>query len=252
MPTVLMRSALAISVIAASSYHVRLAGAQATTGVVTFRVNHAGAPSETITQSIKGNRMRLDMSREGSSADKQGAMIMDNDAHTTTVIIPERKQYMVMSANDVTGMGPMRPRPVPSSSMMPADLKIEKTGRTEVVAGVKCDVYHGSSMKNGKKEEGEVCVADGVGFAILQMANGGMMGGAARSIPQMDQFRDLLKGGRGILKITQIVDGKPVVQLEAIKIDRSAPSDAVFAPPSDYTKFDPSSMMRNRPPRPKP
>ncbi len=247
------RAVVGAALVAAGVIGARAANAQAAfTGVITFRSYGSGGKVETLTQTMRGHRVRFDM---GSGADAgakaKGAWMIDGDSHTTTILIPERKQYMQFTAEDIKrnadrmaaspGAAAMRARL--DSATKNGKLDVTKTGRTETVAGVKCDVYHVVGVSRGKKKEGEFCVADGVGFALLDMAVGGggmgaMGGNPAAGIPEIAALRDVLKGNRGILKITEIENGQSVTKLEAIKIDRATPSDAAFAIPAGFTKFE--------------
>ncbi|MEP6692673.1 MAG: DUF4412 domain-containing protein [Gemmatimonadaceae bacterium] len=231
-------------------------------GTITFRSYEKSGPGQTMVQTTKGHRLRFDMgSGEGGGTKEKGAWMMDGDSHTTTILIPERKQYMQITPDDIKRNAERMtssPRATAARARVDSVMKaskydITKTGRTETVAGVKCEVYHASGMSNGRKHEGDVCVADGVGFALLDMAMGGGammgMGNPASRMPEMNALRDLLKGNRGVLKLTEVENGQNVTRLEAIKIDRTTPSDAVFAVPPGYTKFEMPSFP-GRPPKP--
>ena len=61
---------------------------------------------------------------------------------------------------------------------------------------------------------------------------------------QFEQFRQLVGGNKGILKVTKIEDGKVVPQLEAIKIEPKPVSDDAFKPPAGYTEVKMGDMIR--------
>jgi hypothetical protein len=117
----------------------------------------------------------------------------------------------------------------------------EKTGKTEKVAGITCDVWHYKGVDgSGNPEEGEACVAKGAGLMVNRLSGGAMsrfytLGGQA--------FSDALMNDAGVLKVTK--NGK--VTLEAVRAQATSVPDAMFAPPPDYTPLDMSQM--GRPPR---
>ena len=132
----------------------------------------------------------------------------------------------------------------------PGKLSFKNTGKTEIVAGVPCQVWYGTWDDADKKEEGEACVANGVGFALAELtfANPMMRPGASGSA-RFEQYRELVGGNKGILKVTKIEDGKRVPQLEAVKIERTPVSDDAFKPPAGFTELRLHDMMmqaRNR------
>ena len=237
---------LVCAIVASAGAAVRPAGAQVN-GTVTMRRYGENGTTSTFTETRKGHKIRFDAPEEKGERGGfgGGAFIVDDDAHVTTILMPERKQYMQITAADAQRFGDMaRMRAGEQggrSDASPPDFKIEKTGRTEVVAGVKCDIYHASGTHDGKLEQGEVCIAEGAGFTPFDMGGGAMMGRmnrASRDVPQVQEFRELLRGDRGIMKVWRIENGKPMVEMEVTKVDRSAPSDATFQPPPDYTKFE--------------
>jgi hypothetical protein len=207
-------------------------------GVITYRTHESGEKGGLMTIATKGNKVRMESG--DSAAASQGAWIFDGDAHTSTIIMPSRKMYMRSSTDqpmaDMPGMA-KKPDDTP-----PPKIDITKTGRTETVAGVSCDVYHGTTVTEGKTEEGEMCVAKGVGFAMPDMMGGGMGRRNPVEAQRYAALRQVLGNDRGILKITKIVDGKPTVVMEATKVERKSLPNAVFEPPPDYTQFQMPQM----------
>ena len=210
-------------------------------GVITFQSDRSGGKSDTFVQTTKGNKLRLD--GFGSS---QGTMIIDNDAKTMIIVEPEKKQYMLMTQEDAKQMqammGPMMHQ---QHATDPSKYKFEKTGKSEVVAGAPCEMWHGVyTGEKGEKEEGDACVAEGVGFALADLTfNNPMLQQTGAARDQMEQFRQLVGGNKGILKATNTKDGKPSTQLEATKIERKVVGDDVFAPPAGYKEIRISDMM---------
>jgi hypothetical protein len=215
-------------------------------GVITY-LDHSKSDGKTTTmvQTTKGNKAKF----EGLGG-QQGAVIFDGDNHSMIMVQPEKKQYMTVTQADMDQWAAMVK---PMAEKMQAakrekggegkdDFKIDlsKTGRTETVAGTKCEVWRGTTVdEDGTKKEGEVCVAQGVGFAFFDiMMNNPMMQA------QMQKFKQVLSGGKGVLKFTSIEGGKPFVQMEATKIDRRSVSDAELQPPAGYTGTSMGAMIQ--------
>jgi hypothetical protein len=213
-------------------------------GVITFTSYHDGKPT-TFVQTTKGHKVRLD-----GMGGNPGAMIVDGDAKVMMMVEPQKKQYFTMTEEDAKQsqamMAPMLERAKGANRHAePGKFNFSNTGRTETVAGVPCQVWHGVYTSESKKEEGDACVANGVGFALAELTFANPMarqGGAGYE--QFEQYRQLVGGNKGILKVTKIEDGKPVPDLEATKIERKAVSDDAFKPPVGYTEIKMGDMMK--------
>ena len=209
----------AVCVFVTGSSHL---SAQGFDGVIQFvsYENHADHP-DTMTQITKGSKIRFEgMGKSG------GAMIMDGN--TRLMLVPTQKMYMEMPAT----LGAHGAAEEGAKHHGVA----EKTGKTEVVAGVRCNVWHYKETKSdGSAHEGEACIARGTGFMINRLT-GGMAGnyfnagGAA--------FAAEMKNGGGIMKVTE--NGK--VALIAVKIEATSVPDAMFLPPEGYTKMGARGM----------
>ena len=209
-------------------------------GVITFTNYSNSGKASTFVQTTKGRKVRLD----GMGGSEQGSMIVDGDAKVMMMVEPAKKQYITMTDEDMKQtqamMGPMMEKRSESGKY-----SFSNTGRTETVAGVPCQVWRGVRTNQGKQEEGEACVANGVGFALAELTFANPMahrGGAGYE--QYEQFRQLVGGNRGILKVTKIEDGKPVPQMVATKIERKPVSDDAFKPPAGFTEVKMGDMMK--------
>jgi hypothetical protein len=196
------------------------AGAQTGfTGTVTYENHSQNGNASTLVEIQKGNKTRIEL------GGGQGAGIIDRDAGTMTVIMAAQKSYMTFPQ-----------RPVDQAAMGKQStgdkLTFTNTGKTKIVAGVPCEIYHGTVLRNGKPEEGDACIAKGVGLNPLDFIGAPDLRGGMS--PEIAALRDLLKDGRGVLEAITYHNGQPTVELEAKQIDRSTPSDAAFIPPADY------------------
>jgi uncharacterized protein DUF4412 len=223
-------------------------------GVTTF-VQHSKTDGKTTTmiQTTKGKNVRVEGLENGS------IMIFNGTDHSMIMVEPEKKQYMTISQADMEQMGAMMKAMtdrMKAANPGKGDAKGErdqlkfdfsKTGRTETVAGTKCEVWHGSSTDSeGKKREGEACVAQGAGFALYDIMLNNPMAAHMRGSMQreMEKFKELASGGKGILKVTSLEGGKPFVEMEATKIERKRISDDAFKPPAGYTGRSMGAMMQ--------
>jgi hypothetical protein len=206
------------------------------TGAITFvaRQDAGDAPS-TIVQTTSGKRLRMDLYKTSPSS-PDGAVIFDGDAHTTTILIPDQKKYFRSAPPARADSGPRVPSA--ADSMVPTDITFAPTGHSEQVAGVTCADYRITSHRGKTVEHREACVAPGVGFAPFDaLTSDGLLSDAAATSAAA-QFGALLKGGKGILKLTRIDSPTVrVVELLVTKIDRTAPADAAFQPPPDFTEM---------------
>ncbi|HEX2637134.1 MAG TPA: DUF4412 domain-containing protein [Gemmatimonadales bacterium] len=210
-------------------------------GVITFTQDRDGKPA-TFVQTTKGRKVRL----QGFGSDS-GALIVDGDAKVMMMVNPKEQQYMVMTDEDAKQMAAMAEQM--KAKHPEADrgqMSFTNTGRRETVAGVPCEVWHGtySGGESDEKREGDACMAKGVGFALAEITLGNpMLQRGAPGWSQMQQYRDLVAGGKGILKATTIKDGKVTTELEATKIEPKVVSDDAFKPPAGYKEIRMGDMM---------
>jgi hypothetical protein len=112
------------------------------------------------------------------------------------------------------------------------------TGRKETVAGVKCEVWHGTSVRNGEKHEGEACLAKGVGFAAFNVIDNPMLARHGKEGAFLEQYRKLVGPDKGVIKLVELKDGKPHSSMEAIKVEPIPISQSAFEPPTGYKEID--------------
>lgn len=178
----------------------------------------SGTP-DTMTQISKGSKIRLEGMQHG------GAFIMDGDKRI--VLMPDRKQYVVMPASMMDENPTIKQRTG----------NAEDTGKSATVAGVKCEIWHYSGTRDdGTPQTGDACLAPGTGLMV-----GKFMG---RHMPQYftggKALSEALMKGMGVMQATE--NGKVV--FTAIAVKPTAVPDAMFAPPPDYKAMDMSSMGR--------
>jgi hypothetical protein len=237
---------VAVLLIAAPMPFGALAAQSSFNGVITFLNAGTSGKQDTFVQYTKGNKIRLD----GFGANR-GSMIIDNDAKTMMMIDPDKKQVMTMTEDDAKQMqammGPMmeRMKQQGKKDEESGNASFTKTGKTETVAGVRCEVYHGVYVEeDGEKNEGDACVATGVGFRLDAVTfNNPMAQRGGAGYGRMQQFRDLVAGNKSILKAKSYRDGKVKTDMEAVKIEPKSLGDDMFAVPPGYKEIRMADMM---------
>ena len=180
---------------------------------------------------IKGERMRMDFSDASSSKKKKkkgddtsGAMIVDYKKKEMIMLIPSEKMYMVHALTEPAG----------SAKKKSSDGEFKATGRKETIAGVDAEEYVGKS--DGKIVE--VWMTKEMGKFMSQQS-GGPRGKPAEGWEAFMQKENAFP----LRVITRKKEGGPEEsRMETTAIDRSKQDDALFAPPSDYTKFEVPGM----------
>jgi hypothetical protein len=223
---------LGISVAGARSAAAQDAGFD---GTLTYQIHGENGKTMTLVTASKGSKLRVEMA-DPSNPMRGGAFVIDGDAHTRMMIMTQQKKYIVMPESMTGAMGGMGMGGTgnsPDAANAPK-FSFTKTGRTETVAGVSCQVIHGTGTNNGKTQEADICIAKGVGFNPGTWAS---LGGQAGGGNGMAAVRDAVGPGNGILKMTSTQDGKPEFDVEVTKIDRTPVGDDAFSPPAGYTQI---------------
>jgi hypothetical protein len=220
-------------------------------GAVTFRMLDDDGETSELVQTTKGRKTRID----GMGSEAGSAWIIDNEQKRFVIIDPSDKEAMVMTEQDMeqtralTEAALKGHRDASKKGQTDSDYQINfaNTGRTETVAGVECEVWKGHTIDEGKKEEGEVCLGNGVGFAPFEtFANNPFLGGESEVSKQYAQYEKLVGPNKGILKFTEITGGKRTVRVEATKVDRKPVSDASFEPPPGYKVVNMGEMLQEQ------
>ncbi len=206
-------SSLLVAALVASTLGALSAGAQNTfEGVVTFQVNAGSGGEQTIQYSVKGNKVRMDVSAQGM----QMFTLFDGSSKTIDVVIPMRQMYMEQSAADA--------QHVADSAM--ANTKIDWTGRKETIAGYECE--HANITEDDGKTT-DVCLAKGLG-TFVQMGSG--MGGRGRSGGMGGGWEGHL-GQAFPLKVER--DG--TVEMLVTNIQKKSIDDSIFSIPDGFQKM---------------
>lgn len=240
-----MRNAWSKAPVIVLGLAVAIAGAQRVEaqgefeGTMTFQVHSDQGAPKIVVASTKGTKLRLEVN---STQSPMGPVVIlaDGSAHTRTIVMTSQKRYMTLpaSAGDPMHMA------TPDQGVAPK-FNFTKTGRSETVAGESCDVFHVTTERDGKNEEGEMCVGKGVGLNTEAWQS--LAGGNSTAMnAQMTAIRDAIGAGNGVLKVTSIKNGQPVVAIEVTKIERKSLSDDMFVPPAGYTQMQMPQMPQMR------
>jgi hypothetical protein len=212
-------------------------------GVATFITRSSRGKADTVVQYTKGRDLRL----EGLGGRNEGTFIVDGDGKRLIVLDAGDRKAMVMSEDDAKQMEEMAaamgvdPSKISGAEGRKEKPSITKTGRTETVAGVRCEVYHVAATRKGDTEEGDACLADGIGFGIMDaFANMPM---ARNATQEFDRYRSIVGPGKGIVKATTVRDGKTVTVLELLRFDARTVPASQFEVPRGYETQDMGDMM---------
>ncbi len=241
--TTLAAAALALAVAARPASAQSLFEGQIT---MTMKSQRGAVPTELY---LKDGVSRMDVSGPGGNS-----MVMINDPakKEMLMILPERQMYMRRST-DMASMpaNPNMPAPGPKPT-------ITKTGKTETIAGIKCEVY---TITHEGGEGEEACLASGMG-TFAPAGGGGMMGGrgmgggggqgsapgagGGRGGPprqEMGWARDLDKG-MFPLRVTR--NGENM--LEVTKVEKKKLDPTLFQVPDGFQEMNMGGGRGGRPP----
>jgi len=182
-------------------------------GVVTFQVNAGPGGQQSMQYSVKGDKVRMDISAQGM----QMFTLFDGATKTIDMVIPMRQMYMERSAVDAHAM---------ADSAVAAN-KIDWTGKKETIAGYECE--H-ANITDDQGQPTDVCLAKGLG-TFVQM--GGGMGARGRGRGGMGGGWEGHIGQAFPLKVVK--NGQ--VEMEVTKIEKKSLDDSLFTIPKGFQKM---------------
>lgn len=182
-------------------------------GTVTMRLEQG----HEMQYSMRGGKIRVDMSGQGQPM----AMIMNPSTHTALMVMPAQQMYMQMSTSNMEG----------AIAEHRDKYELTKSGKSEVVAGHKCEYWHVHEKGGDAGDDADVCVAGDLGkfFAFQNPMHRGVAPAWQSSLGDADGFP---------LKVVSVKDGKPVTTLEVTKIEKKSLDPAMFEAPAGYRKMD--------------
>ena len=208
--------------------------AQGFEGTVTYAMNPTSGKPGQLVYHVKGTKIRADLT--GATGGPPGGMYMLKDATSGKMmsVMPAQKMYMTM---DMKAMGEqMKQQHGGHGKHAPG--KITKTGKTETIAGHKCEHY-----VMGEKQDSDVCAAKGLGMFMGGNAAGGM--GRGFTLPAgYEEYAEFAKDGFLPLKVSAIRNGKEEVVMVATSVEKKSLDASLFAVPTGYQEMDMGKMMQ--------
>ena len=189
---------------------------------------------------IKGDHIRMERLAKGGdqTADREmGAIIFNADKKMMYVLMPERKIYVEHSSEDTFGKT--------AEHLKELKYEIVRTGRTDTVAGYRCEIFQNKSKETGKIR-GEACAVKGLAnmgaFMGLNRSDAGRL---SSTVPS--ELRQIVKEGYFLVRMVTLDDeGSGKTKMEATSVEKKRLDGSLFVPPADYTKFDVNVMMQER------
>jgi hypothetical protein len=176
-----------------------------------------------LTYSVKKDRMRMDLSAEGTTM----TSLVDFEKKEMIVLMPGQNMYMVMAMQDVAG----------AASKANTGTPLEKTSETETILGYLCTKY--VSTERGVTTE--IWAAEGIGNFMAANSSGNPMRQAARNKWEQDLVD---KGAFPLRVVSRNRGGKETSRMEVVAIDKRSVPDSHFAIPDGYQRFEMGGMMK--------
>ncbi len=179
-------------------------------GVVTFNVTEHGDSVIPVRYSIKGSKVRMDLTANGMPV----IMLYDRNARTVSMVIPAQQMYMEQTMNEAS---------VHMDSLA-AVSKIKWTGKKESIAGHECE-YAAISDAEGTTD---VCLAKGLG-SFAPMRGGFGRGGGAQTT---------WEARLGDAFPLKALDNKGNVEMVVTSIQKKSLDNSLFTIPAGFTKMN--------------
>lgn len=228
--------------------------AQGFQGTMSFSLRDKDGNTTQITQVRQGSKSAMQINSKGAAT---GGIIIDTTAGTMTMVNTAQKSYMVIPLGPMQQMMSGMAESMKDSPESTTEDKnkpkgsLTATGRSETVAGVRCEDYTFEGTEDGKRVTGEACLAKGAGLMAGANAAGmmpGQMGARQRAtmqkhLAEMGPIGTLLAQGYGIMKATTNEDGKFNGSMEVTTYQPGVAPRSAFEPPAGFTKKEMPGMM---------
>ena len=181
-------------------------------GTVKYQMSEGGKPGHAVSMAMKDGKMRTEADEKGH----KGVAIMDFKAKQVTILMTEKKKFMVQKL----------PPPDAAKTASKAKVVLKKSGRSEVIAGFKAEEWTMES-ENG---HGSLWGSTELGGFLNDLA--GQQGqGANIEIPA-----ELKEKGFFPLRVVTDRGGK-VHKMEATEVKPGSLDDSLFSVPADYAEM---------------
>ena len=174
---------------------------------MTIRVSGLEGSGGTLKYYVRNGVMRMEM--EGKNGGK-GYTITDPRKQISYTVVPGQRMYMEMRADPKT-----------AERINKSEPKITRTGRTETIAGHKCEHW----IIKVDAEESDVCVAKGLGKFF------GIAGGQQREPAWMSKL------GGDFFPLRYAKVGESRASLEVTHIEKRSLDASLFEVPAGFRKL---------------
>jgi hypothetical protein len=209
----MIRTALALAFCTSSL------AAQTFEGAISMTITGDDGRSMPLTYKVKGGKIRYDMAGRGG----QVGVIIDPGAQKMIMIMTA--QRMVME-NDLSVPGAAPSRPAGAAPT------VNRTGRTETVAGYRCE--H-TIITDADGATVDVCITSEIGASF-------QMPGAGNPMSQRAQPGWTSQLGRNAFPLK--IQRGDKVSMEVTKIEKRTVDAALFEAPPDFQKMNMPGMMK--------
>lgn len=192
-------------------------------GVLHMTTTHGDERPAKMDWMIKGAKARIERARADGG---MHVMILDSKTKTMLVLFPERQAYTEIS------LGGEHSERI-SKAM--EDYEVERTGKTDQVAGRSCEIWR-VKEKGEDKEKHEICVAKGFGRTASFW-----MEPMKKQPPWVTRL--INEGGFGLRSIRYDSTGTVTTRTEVTSIEAKSMDAALFVAPAGYQKMDRGAMM---------
>ncbi|HEU4683458.1 MAG TPA: DUF4412 domain-containing protein [Nitrospira sp.] len=213
-------------------------------GVIHMKSTFSGTETKSAESDwfVKGDHVRMEMKRgsgpeQNESSVPNMTMIFNADKKTTYMLMPGRNVYTEHSAE--------QDGEKISERFKDSKYEIVRTGKTDTVAGYRCDIFLTKDKETGKIR-GESCATKG-------LANMGALMGLSRSdagrlsadVPR--ELRQFAKDGYFLMRmVTKDENDAERVRMEATGVEKKRLDSSLFLPPPGSTKFDMGAVLQRR------
>lgn len=178
-----------------------------------------------------GSRLRQEYTIENMSF----ITLYDGTTGDMITIMPQQKQYM--KQNMRTASGPMRGLSGGGQQKAPdlTKTKVTDLGRSETIAGRRCDHYRFENLEDKDHGTFDICGAKGLGFMGMPGDVNGMMPSTIQLL--RSQNPALVKLAReGFFPLRMTINNKKnqKIEWEVTQLDLRRPDASLFQPPAGY------------------
>ncbi len=185
-------------------------------GEITMNMINGGKPPETIVYMVKGQKMRFDAPSGKAGG---GYVIFDSASKKMMTVTDSQKMAMTMDLNNM-------PQADVSAAAAAKKSNVDKTGKTDTVAGYSCDIW---KVTEDSGDKTDLCVGKGIAFPSM-----------GKSVGWMSELSDSFP----LRAVTTDATGKEKTRMEVTKIDKKSIDDSKFEVPAGYKTMSMDDMMK--------